>query len=1279
MSDRPSRNRPQDDSPKPDPRMRAPSGGWHAPTTSDETSGWRVPAQAEEQTGGWRVPALPQDLDIVPDDAGIWHLPRPEDTTFRPDDEIEISRSPEGGLQPDTATAPLENEASADGMDAAARDASLPFDDVPGGAAPQATLDALIAESAGLPFGPESSAAARNGDDLIAPALLHDEDDEDSFSMSELIALASLVEDQPQARSTADAAPAPTADPNDPAEYARRQLERLSAEQPQPAATTTAPEAAEAPAASEPSAAELVEAGQASLAKKYHETEEKVRGLRRQYRNGQLTRDQLQTELRRLMVLDDDNVWWMLGVETDTWYKFSNGQWLPETPPALAAEQEVDTGMDTMPSAPMLPGDRTVATSAINLPDEYMPLPRSVPVRDPDYTLPGAAGFRLPPVPNDLGVTQPVRSQPTIPNAAVSGETVASAPADLGTQPGVPAPREDVAPPSYDLRSKASPTYDQVLKQKRQSMGRLLAILAIVGVALLFLLGACGIVGGIAYYSSLSGPYQDEIAALANYQPEFQTARILDAEGNMIAELTSRDGGARQKIALRDVSPFLIHAVLATENERYYDDPGWDAIAIGRAIAQNAVSGQIESGASTITQQIARNLILHDTTVSTERKLQEIVIASEIAQRYDKNFILELYLNEFFFGNRSYGVEAASQFYFGKSAADLNMAESAMIAGMLQAPATYDPVVNSEAAFDRMETVLRLMRDVGCIQFQHEPYLGEPFCIGDAQIRIGPGGDIVGGTVLVERALVETRSFRPREYTIQYPHFVNFVQAQIEQSFGTAEMYRRGFTIRTTLIPRIQDAAQNALAQNVSAASGSGLDTGAVLVADPTTGAIRAMVGSPDFNNESIDGQVNNVLTWQQPGSSIKPIVYTAALEGIDRGGRLDYMTAASILWDVPTTYNTQPPYQPLNYDRRFRGPVSVRSALQNSYNVPAVKAFEFIGVDKFRDMASRMGLRFLDDATFGLSSALGSNEIRLYDHVQAYGVLANGGRHVPLYTITSITDSDGNQVEIPPRPEPVQVISPQVAYVMDSILTDNEARAAAFGTNSGLSIPGYEGLVAAKTGTTNDNRDLWTMGFTSNMVVGVWTGRVDNQATTATTALAAIPIWNEVMRSALQGNTPAAFPDPGGIVAAQICADTGTVYDPAQGCTGTRTELFLQNQPPPPASHHLWTGGSEAGEPQLSSARSRKITGIGQATLSAISPDGKFIAYTNTTGGKQSLWLRQLSTETNVQLIAPQDENFYGLKFSHSGEYLYFSREQLNLFRIPTLGGAPTTLLTSG
>jgi membrane peptidoglycan carboxypeptidase len=471
------------------------------------------------------------------------------------------------------------------------------------------------------------------------------------------------------------------------------------------------------------------------------------------------------------------------------------------------------------------------------------------------------------------------------------------------------------------------------------------------------------------------------------------------------------------------------------------------------------------------------------------------------------------------------------------------------------------------------------MLEVGCIQFQHGEWAesGQPFCIQDGtqvmdngrQVRlisIRPDGKY-GGLLAVQLAQVETRQYLPRQSRYKYPHFVNFIQSLIEQEFGPDAMFQRGFTIYTTLEPRIQDTAQAELSRTVTAMVNNGVNTGAVMVVDPTTGAIRAMVGSPDFTNEEFAGQVDNTRTYQQPGSSIKPILYAAALEGANG----QYYTPSTILWDVPTAYQVNgQTYAPVNFDRQYRGPVPMRNALAMSLNIPAVKTFEFVGAQRFQDMASRLQLRFVEGSEFGLPSALGANDVRLIDMMKAYSIFANDGTYAPLHAITRITeDANGTILDVP-RAEgeaPSQKITPQVAFLMQNILSDDPARAPAFGANSALTLANLgiptQNVVAAKSGTSNDNRDLWTMGFTSNAVVGVWLGTYDNAPTVGTTSMSASGIWNKVMEAAISGRAPTPFSNPGGIVQGIICRDTGTIAD--NTCSSQAGDIYIQTQPPPP------------------------------------------------------------------------------------------------------------------
>jgi membrane peptidoglycan carboxypeptidase len=515
-------------------------------------------------------------------------------------------------------------------------------------------------------------------------------------------------------------------------------------------------------------------------------------------------------------------------------------------------------------------------------------------------------------------------------------------------------------------------------------------------------------------------------------------------------------------------------------------------------------------------------------------------------------------VNEIFFGNQSYGVESAGEFYFNTPARNLNRAQSALLAGLIEAPASFDPIINRAGAFERMNAVLSRQAEVGCIQFDFDPYRAEPFCITAAELQTGQ--------VILEKAQVEAANYRPRENQNRYPHFVNYVQAQVEQYYGTSEMFRRGFQIYTTLNPRIQDTAQAALVAGVANGASAGINNGAVLVAEPGTGAIRAMVGSPDFNNRQIDGEVNNVFTWHPPGEAIQPIIYTAALEGQTNptSGAFEYMTPSTVLWNVPTTFNTNPPFAPQNFGSQYTGPTSIRFSLGNGYAVNSAKAYQFIGDQHFIDTSSRMGVNYLQDAVFGLPASQGINSVRLYDMVEAYGTLAANGQRAGLTAISRVTDNQGNEIATPERAPASQQVQPQVAFLINSILSDDVARSATYGFGSALNLQAYAGRVAVKTGTSTGNQDLWAIGYSSNLVVGVWTGSYNNTNTSANTMGVSVPVWNAVMNAALQGTNPA-FQQPAGIVQAQVCSLTGALYDPnvTQNCSAVRTELFLQSAPP--------------------------------------------------------------------------------------------------------------------
>jgi membrane peptidoglycan carboxypeptidase len=1245
MSERPSN--------KPEKTSSSPSGGWHQPSS---TGPWRTP-EKKSASAGWSKPTLPSNLETEPETEGAWHLPAPEDTIFEQSETASSTTGEEIGETKDITEEPTEKLASPE-------DVSL-------------YLSAERA-SADLP---------------------KEDDDEESFSMSELMALASLASGQsPNATpgasaplitplapdqnvSATTAADISTLSPAERAllqsattpaqtgelsseEYIRRQLAALEGDD--SASVAGAPVVTGAVSNEDYIKQQLAALGgdelattgsmsptqsfspaQQELARKFQDTQEQIRSLRRLYQAGQLSRPDLENQLRQLMILDENQAWWMMGVETDTWYRFENNEWIPATPPYLQTQgmtssgsgvlQPVGDSLAYLPTEPQPVQHTGYASDQLRVDDNLMPLPRQVPQQDSEYTVPSSAGMYLN-NPN-AAMTQPGAgtpySAPTIANPAISGYE--DEPVALGSLVEAPyTPDVAVAPEEeVDVIAEAQE------RQRRSVMNvALLSVLGMIAIALV-----AGIVLTLLIvvpYNNMATEHRDEVLNLQSYVPQFQTARIVDANGGVIAELNSQEANAGARTTLQtldQVSPFMIFAVVATENERFYDDPGWDPIAIARAFWENYTSGEIVEGASTITQQIARNLILQNTSVSAARKLEELVVAGEIARTYSKNDILLLYLNEVYFGNLAYGVEEASQFYFGHSAATLDFAESAFLAGLIQSPAFYDPVTNRDGAFARMRDIIRLMSSVECLTFQHGQWaegqanFGQPFCATQqVSVEYDANGQITGGRVLPMIALIEARNYTPRDSTVQYPHFVQFVQAQLERDFGTSEIYSRGFTVYTTLNPRIQDAAQDALSGGIGGMIGTGVNTGAVLVMDPNTGAILAMVGSPDFNNEGIDGQINYTLTWEQPGSAIKPIEYTGALRGVDRNGdgqltTDEYLTPASILWDVPTIFPNN--YQPVNFDGQFRGPVAARYALGNSLNVPAVKVYDFIGTEAFIDVATDMGLTFLPEAQFGLPSGVGATEVRLYDMVQAYGTLATGGNRVLPFAISRVVDSTGAEVVLPEHIAPQPVIDPGVAYLVQNILSDDTARQPQFPTGSILTIPGLPltNTVAVKTGTSNENRDLWTIGFTRTYVVGVWIGRGDNQPTQGSSFTGAAPIWNAVMTAALGNQAPPQFAPPSTVGITQICADTGTLPD--TNCTNRRNEIFVQTLPPPQPSQGFfqtvaidtWTG-----------LRANQFCAdhVSQATFANI-PDNSAINWLNTTAQG-----RQFATRLGLALPLP-------------------------------------------
>ncbi len=727
------------------------------------------------------------------------------------------------------------------------------------------------------------------------------------------------------------------------------------------------------------------------------------------------------------------------------------------------------------------------------------------------------------------------------------------------TRPTRPPKRGNVPPAQDNFREFIPEPVDT--RRSRGGCMRRLVIWSILLVVLGFSLSIIGLSAGYIYVAQ-DLPSPNELKDRAS---TFETAFILDRNGNEMYQITDPNAGNRTFVQLEEIADVLEQATIATEDARFYTNPGFDPIGIMRAIVQAYQEGEIVSGASTITQQLARALLLDAEERSQRtftRKVREIILAAEINRRWPKEDVLELYLNEINYGNRAYGIEAAAATYFDKTAAELTLAEAGILAGLPQAPALWDPYTAPDKAIGRMWEVLSLMVS--------EDYVTQE----EAQAAI-------------DSMAVRVYEMSPPAVTIEHPHAVFYVLQQLEEANDAQTIYRGGLRVYTTIDPAIQQIAEDVIAENRANINAQGADNASLIAIHPETGEVLAMVGSADFNDETISGQVNMAVSPRQPGSTIKPFVYLAAMQ--------DGWNPATLIWDVPTQFpdTPNPPYAPKNFDDRFHGPLLLRQALGNSYNVTAVKALEYVGVCEFIDFArNRFQLLSLDysgclesgrPTNHGLALALGGGETTPLEMVTAYSTLANQGFQIQPYTIQRIENRAGEVLFEREASPKVGVISPQNVHLITNILTDNNARQPSFGLNNNLVVPGYE--VAAKTGTSGtdrfDVRDGWTIGYTSNLAAGVWVGNTDSRpvAEGGSGYSMASPIWNAFMTRVLAPQRPQAFVRPEGIVELEICARSGTV--PGPDCPERRRDLFNNVNPPAPAVDDfllkipidLWTG----------------------------------------------------------------------------------------------------------
>ena len=609
------------------------------------------------------------------------------------------------------------------------------------------------------------------------------------------------------------------------------------------------------------------------------------------------------------------------------------------------------------------------------------------------------------------------------------------------------------------------------------------------------------------------------------------TTRILDRHGEVLFRVYEDEN--RTLVPLSDISPYLVQATIAIEDKDFYQHHGFSTEGIFRALVANVQDENIQQGGSTITQQLVKNrLLTPEKTV--RRKLRELLLAIVAEGVYSKEEILEMYLNQVAYGGSTYGVEEAAWRYFHKSAKDLNLAEAALLAGLPQAPSIYSPFSsNPELAFSRQEEVLRRMYEDGYITQQQ--WLE------------------ASSTELV---------FAQDRIDIQAPHFVMYIKRLLAEKYGEAMVQTGGLEVWTTLDLSLQQETEVIVQNEVQRLAPLNVGNGAALVTDPKTGEILAMVGSKDYFDFANDGQVNVVLRPRQPGSSIKALTYGIAL---DNG-----KTPASIIDDSPVVYEVvgQPPYAPKNYDGRFHGKVTLREALASSYNVPAVKTLAELGVSTMLDKAEAAGITtWQDRSRFGLSLTLGGGEVTMLELSQLYGIFANSGALVELNPLLEVRNQRG---EVLYRNTCAtgeencyesQVFTPQTAFLITDILSDNTARTPAFGPRSVLHIPDQQ--VAVKTGTTNDLRDNWTIGYTTDRLVAVWVGNNNNSPMSyvASGITGASPIWNKTMRLLLSDDQPHLFGQPDNLVEVKICKTTGTLT--CTGCPAIVTETFVQGTEP--------------------------------------------------------------------------------------------------------------------
>lgn len=585
----------------------------------------------------------------------------------------------------------------------------------------------------------------------------------------------------------------------------------------------------------------------------------------------------------------------------------------------------------------------------------------------------------------------------------------------------------------------------------------------------------------------------------------------------------------RSLIAFDQMPETVKQATIAVEDKDFYDHGAFSVYGIGRAFS-GVLTRTNRGGGSTITQQYVKNALLTDQR-TLSRKIKELILAIQIEQRYSKDEILKLYLNEIPYGAQAYGIQTASKTYFNKDAKDLTLDESAILAAMPQAPSYYSPYgPNTDALVARKNRILKLMAE--------QDYITEDQATAAQKTN----------------TLAKIQPRQSKFAGVTAPHFVLYAQDLLSEKYGELKVTEGGLDVTTTIDLDKQKAAEEAVAANMATVRRLGGSNAALSASDPKNGQILAMVGSYDFSDENF-GAVNVATSKRQPGSSFKPFAYATMFSKNFGPG--------TTVYDVKTDFGGG--YVPKNYTNRFYGVQSYRSALAGSLNIPAVKALYLAGIPETLKTARDMGISDLKGSSndYGLSLVLGSGEVKLAEMVNAYESFANGGVHYEATPILKVVDPNGDVLEDNTKTKtPKKVLDPQVAYMISNVLSDNSARSYIFGSNNPLVIPGK--TVAAKTGTTTDYRDAWTMGYSTDLVAGVWAGNNDNSAMSQSASAVSAPIWNSFMKKALTGPNQQ-FARPAGIKEITVDATTGRLA--TDKTTNKRTDIFPSWYKPAAAS----------------------------------------------------------------------------------------------------------------